>query len=113
MRKIASEKGDFLLFGLFMRADARGTWDLVVSAPWLEAGTLQALEDFIQSLSESIGEEQLKQLARFVILDETDPGVNAVLSAVSVDDGEVRVQRPDFFDLEIEDALILRAKRAA
>ena len=33
MRDIAAEKGEFTLFGLFMRTDAPGTWDLVVSAP--------------------------------------------------------------------------------
>lgn len=38
MRDIGVRKGEFTLFGLFMRSDAPGTWDLVVSAPWLEAG---------------------------------------------------------------------------
>jgi hypothetical protein len=43
MHEIAVKKGNFTLFALFMPADAPlhrgddpGTWDLVVSAPWLE-----------------------------------------------------------------------------
>jgi hypothetical protein len=35
-RDVASEKGEFSLFGLFLREDAEGKWDLLASAPWLE-----------------------------------------------------------------------------
>jgi len=36
--EIAAEKGPFLLFALFLRQDAADRWDLVVAAPWIEAG---------------------------------------------------------------------------
>ena len=36
----------------------------------------------------------------------------AVVLAFSIDDGEVHVQRPNPFGFEIEDAIIMRAKRA-
>lgn len=113
MREIALQRGEFTLFALFKRSDALGTWDLVVSAPWLDEDDWNALGEFTQLLGNHIGEEQLKELARVVTLDTSDPALNAVLAAVSVDDGEVRLQRPNFFGLEIEDALILRSKRAA
>lgn len=113
MREIAAKKGEFTLFGLFMRADAPGTWDLVVSAAWLEEGKLKALEELTELLSESIGEQSLRQLSRIVTLNQSDPALNAVVSAFSVDDGEVRVQHSNLFGLEIEDAIIMRAKRAA
>jgi len=35
-RDIASEKGEFSLFALFLREDAEDNWDLLASAPWLE-----------------------------------------------------------------------------
>jgi hypothetical protein len=113
MRDIASKKGQFTLFGLFMRADAPGQWDLVVSAPWLEQGKLKALSEFTALLSDSIGEKSLKEFSRIVTLKSGDPALKAVTAAFSVDDGEVRVQRSNLFGLEIEDAIILRAKRAA
>jgi hypothetical protein len=113
MRDIAAKKGEFTLFGLFMRADAPGTWDLVVSAPWLEKGKLKALSEFIALLSESIGEHSLRQLARVVTIDSHDPQLKAITSDLAVDDGELRVQSTDLFGLNIEDAIILRAKRAA
>lgn len=113
MREIAAKKGEFTLFGLFMRADAPGRWDLVVSAPWLEKGTLKALRELTRLLSDSIGEESLAQLSRIATVSRRDPALKAVVSAFSVDDGELRVQRSNLFGLEIEDAIILRAKRAA
>lgn len=113
MRDIAAKKGDFNLFGLFMRADAPGTWDLVVSAPWLEQGKLKALGEFTKLLSESIGEESLREFSRIATVSRRDPALDALVSAFSVDDGELRVKRSNLFGLEIEDAIILRAKRAA
>jgi hypothetical protein len=113
MQEIAAKKGDFALFGLFMRADAPGTWDLVVSAPWLEQGNLKALGEFTELLSSEIGEESLREFSRIVTLKPSDPAVIAVVSAFSIDDGEVRVQRSNLFGLEIEDAVIMRAKKAA
>ena len=111
MHDIAVRKGDFTLFGVFMRAGAPDTWDLVVAAPWLHAGKLKALGEFVQLLSKSIGESNLRQFSRVAALDENDPALNAVLAAMSVDDGEVRIQRSNFFGLDIEDAIIFRAKR--
>lgn len=85
----------------------------MVSATWLGEEKLADLRDLARLLSEELGEDQLKQFSRIVILDTSDPALNAVLSAISVEDGEVRVQQSNFFGLQIEDALILRAKRAA
>lgn len=113
MHGISQEKGEFTLFGLFMRPDAPGTWDLVVSAAWLEEGKLAGLSDFMEILSRYLTEDELKQLSRVVTVKEGDPALDAVLRAVSVEDGDVRVQHSNFFGLEIEDALILRAKRVA
>lgn len=113
MREIAAKKGDFSLFGLFKRADSPDTWDLVVSAPWLERGELKALREFTDLLSSEIGEQSLRQFSRIVTLKPSDPAVNAVVSAFSIDDGEVRVRRSTLFGLEIEDAIIMRAKKAA
>ena len=113
MREITAKKGDFTLFGLFMRADAPGTWDLVVSAPWLEEGKLKALAEFTELLAESIGEQSLKEFSRVVTLNRRDATLNSLVSTFSVDDGEVRVKRSNLFGLEIEDGIILRAKRAA
>lgn len=113
MREIAAKKGDFTFFGIFLRADALGNWDLVVSAPWLEERRLKPLGEFTELLTKSIGRQSLRQFARIVTLNPRDPSLKAVVSAYSVDDGEVRVQHSRLFGLDIEDAIIMRAKKAA
>ena len=113
MRDIAEEKGDFTLFALLMRTDAPGTWDLVVAAPWLEKGKLKALSQFTQLLAQSIGEKALRQFARVVTINELDPRLKEIVSKFSVDDGHISIQSSDLFGLDIEEAIIMRAKRAA
>ena len=114
MNDITAKKGPFTLFALFMRADSPGTWDLVVSAPWLEVGKLKATAQLVDLLSDSISEETFKQFAKIVPVAGDDPTVQFMLKNLSVGDNEreLRVQSTDLFGLEIEEAIILRAKTA-
>jgi hypothetical protein len=96
-----------------MRSDGPCTWDLVVAAPWLKRGKLKDLSEFIQLLAGSIGEQSLSQFARIVTIDELDPRLKAIVSKFSVDDGDINIQSSDLFGLDIEEAIIMRAKRAA
>jgi hypothetical protein len=110
MREIAARKGDFTLFALLMRADSLGRWDLVVSAPWLESGKLKATSELVELLSDSIGREALQQFARVATVVGDNPTVQFIVKNLPVDDGELRVKSTDLFGLEIEDAIIFRAK---
>jgi hypothetical protein len=113
MREISARKGPFTLFGLFMRSDVSpGLWDLVVSAPWLESGKLKATNEFVRLLRESVGEDVFTELARIQTVGSDSPALKAILKSFSVEDGETRVQRTNLFGLEIDDAIILRAKTA-
>lgn len=111
MHEIAAKKGDFTLFALFRRADAPGTWDLVVSAPWIESGKLKATSEFVNLLADSIGTEPLKQFARVQTVSEDSPAVKFILASFPVDDGERHIQSTDLFGLRIDEAVIFRARR--
>ncbi len=93
-----------------MRAAAPGNWDLVVSAPWLEAGRLKATSEFVELLSDSIGEESLKRLSRVATVDSRDPALRFILDNLPVEEGELRVKSTDLFGLQIEEAIIFRAQ---
>lgn len=110
MHDIADKKGPFTLFGLFMRSDAPGTWDLVVSAPWLDKGQLKATSELAELLAESIGEQALRHFSRIQTINRESPALKAILQGFSVDDGDVRVKNSNLFGLQIEEAVILRAK---
>ena len=113
MRELSTEKGEFDLFGLFLRTEAPDKWDLVVSSPWLEQGKLKALSEFVEKLNVAIGEEQVLSLSRVVTLNADDPALHAVTRAVKVnlDDDPIEMHDSDLFGLPIRHAYILRAKR--
>lgn len=113
MHQISAQEGAFVLFGVFMRSEPAGACDLVVAAPWLERGKLKAVGELNQLLSQHAGDDILSQFSSIQVVEDGNPALDAVLSAVHVDDGEVRIQRSNFFGLEIEDAVIFRASRAA
>ena len=110
MEEVSAEKGEFVLFGLFLREEA-DKWDLVISAPWLDAGKLKSLGEFVNKASEIIDIQELLTLSRIVTLNQDDPNLDAILQTVQVDDGPLYLQDPNFFDLNIKHAYILRAKK--
>ena len=112
MHEIAEKKGEFTLFALVMRAGAPfGNWDLVASARWLGAGRIKAIRALVKLLAQSMGEESLKEFSRVEIVDSGDPAVRFVWENFPVDDGERRVRNTDLFGLQIEEAIIFRAKK--
>ena len=112
MEAVSAERGEFVFFGLFLREEALDKWDVVISAPWLEADKLKALKEFVEKVTTIVGKQELLTLSRIVPLDPNDPNLDAVLKAVQVDNGPLELWHPDFFGLDIKHAYILRAKRA-
>lgn len=111
MEELSAEKGEFALFGLFLREEAQDKWDLVISAPWLEEGKLKALGEFVQKAASIVGEQELLALSRIITLNHDDPNLDAILDAVEVEETPLELWNTSFFGLEIKHAYILRAKR--
>ena len=116
MHEIAGRKGDFTVFGLFMRADAPlvrsddlGTWDLVASAPWLEGSRLKATTELVDLLKKTMGRKLVQELSRVVIIPGEDPTVQFLLRSVPVEDGEHHIRGIDLPRQQIERAIIFRA----
>jgi hypothetical protein len=101
MHEIAGRKGDFTLFAIFMRADAPfarpdapGTWNLVVSAPWLEGSKLKATRELVDLLAKTIGRKSVQEFSRIEIIPGDDPTVQFILRSVPVEDGERQFKVP-------------------
>jgi hypothetical protein len=110
MREVAAEKGDFNLFGLFLREES-DKWDLVVSSPWLEQGKMKALGELAEKVGSELGQEQILSLSRIVTLASDDPSFEAITKAISVDNGNVEIRNSEFFGLPIKHAYIFQSKR--
>ena len=78
----------------FARADAPGTWDLVVSAPWLEGSKLKAIRELVDLLAKTIGinSKSVQEYSRVEAVPVNDPTIQLILRSVPVEDGERHIQ---------------------
>ncbi len=95
----------------FARADAPGTWDLVVSAPWLEGSKLKAIRELVDLLAKTIGinSKSVQEYSRVEAVPVNDPTIQLILRSVPVEDGERHIQSTDLLGMRIEKGIIFRA----
>ena len=110
-KKLAEGKGPFSLFGLFLREDAPEKWDLVVSAPWIDDHEEESLGYLAELLRTSLAPEELLTLSRIVLVEQSNPGLSAVQSAMHVEHGVVELKDCNFFGLDIKSALFITSQR--
>lgn len=108
---VAAERGDFVLFALFLREDVPDRWDLIVSAPWATADQKSALDYLIGKIKSDVGAEDLTLLSRIVFVDPADVAVQNLNRAINIEHGSVEVRDSNFFGLPIKHAYIITSKR--
>ena len=107
-REISEKRRDFALFGLFLREDAQDEdkWDLLVSAPWLDADKKEGLSYLAKEIQKRLEPDELLSISRIVVLEKGNPILEAIHKAVNVKHGEVKVQDSNFFGVRITQACI-------
>src|SRR5438093_12094639 len=110
-RDITSEKGEFSLFALFLREDADDKWDLLVSAPWLEANNRESLEYLVNQLRARLDTQELLSLSMIVLLEKDTPVLEAICKAIKVRHGMAEVRDSISFGVPIKHAYIITAER--
>lgn len=108
---IARERGDFVLFALFMREDAPDRWDLIVSAPWLGFDTRNAVDYLVNQIKSRLDEQYLTSLSRIVVVDSMDVAVQEFNRAVQIEHGGVEFRDGNFFGLPVKHAFIITSAR--
>ena len=116
LKDLETEDGIVLLFALFLREEALGKWDLLVSASWLDSRTLDSYERISKAVQKYLDDKEIVQLARIVILDADDPAVAFLQDLHPVPNGsfvEVPNCEPpsDKFGFTIKRGYILRCVR--
>ena len=108
---IASEKSEFSLFALFLREDADDKWDLLASAPWLEANNRESLEYLVNQLRSRLDTQELLSLSRIVLLEKDNPVLEAIHKAIKVRHGMVEVRDSISFGVPVKHAYIITSAR--
>ncbi len=110
-RDIASEKGEFSLFALFLREDADDKWDLLASASWLEANNRESLEYLVNQLRARLDTQELLSLSMIVLLEKGNPVLEAIHKAIKVRHGMAEVRDSISFGVPIKHAYIITSER--
>jgi hypothetical protein len=105
-QEISGEKGDFSLFGLFLRTEAQDRWDVLVSAPWLEKDKRKGLDYLTERLRAKLDPDELLSISRIVILERGNPVLDAINKAISVRHGKVEIRDTTFSGIQIAQACI-------
>lgn len=109
--QLSDEKGDFVLFALFLREDVPDRWDLIVSAPWIGEDKQSAVNYLINEIKSKLGGHDLTNLSRIVVIDPYDVAVQNLNRAIQVEHGNFEVRDTNLFGLAIKDAHIITSKR--
>jgi len=111
-QEIAEEKGDFLLFGLFLREDAPDVWDLLVSAPWIsQKKKSDALDDIIAKLRGKLSDNEMIKLSRIVIIEKDNPELDALQPLIQTKGDITEIKDSNFFGLPIKHAYLIRGQK--
>jgi hypothetical protein len=75
VRELEAEKGGFELFGLFLREDSFGFWDIVLSASWIDADRFAAMKHIAKKIADALTAKEMLQFSRMVPMSTTDTAV--------------------------------------
>jgi hypothetical protein len=107
VRAIEKERGRFVLFGLFARADTPSVVDVVVSAGWINGQARMAgIRYVVKKIGEVLKPEEMLNLSRIVPMDTTDSEIRNFVAQI----GTVEVMRSIEHDFVFAQATILSAR---
>jgi len=113
-QEVSAEKGEFSLFGLFLREDAQDEdkWDLLVAAFWLDVDKKEGLAYLAKEIQKRLEPDELLSISRIVVLEKDNPILEAIHKAVNVKHGKVEVKNSNFNGVQITQACISTSSAA-
>jgi hypothetical protein len=112
-QEMASERGRFLVFALFLREDAPDLWDVVVAAPWVTTDKSGSLQYISSKLRSALAPDELIKLSRIVLIEPDSPALSALPQAIQIEHGTAEIKDSSFFGLPIKHAFLITSRRDA
>jgi hypothetical protein len=110
-QEMAAERGEFLLFAMFLREDAPDVWDLVAASSWIakdKSESLRYISDKVQSVLDA---DELVKLSRIVLVEPDSPALAAFHQAVHIEHGIAEIKDSVFSGLRIKHAYLITSRR--
>jgi hypothetical protein len=111
-REISAEKGDFTLFGVFLREDAPDLWDVVIAASWFGEDKREDLKYIIGEINKKLTNEDRTKLSRVVLLDNKDGFVQNITSVLGAEHTITEFVGCVFNNVFIKHGYIITSRRA-
>lgn len=109
-KEVSDEKGSFDLFGVFLREDSAGRWDVVAAARWFGDDKREALEFLSARLKRSLGSDGMVLISRIVPLASHDRFLEAVREAVSVQHGLREISDVEFAGVHVARGYVITSR---
>ena len=111
-RELSDSKGQFELFGLFLREDAPNKWDLLISADWARDKKKDSISLIVQEIKKVLSDQEMLMLSRLVILDKDDAAIKAIHDAMHVEHGLAEISDSNFYGMAIKRAYLITSQHA-
>ncbi|MDQ6651727.1 MAG: hypothetical protein M3Y84_03175, partial [Acidobacteriota bacterium] len=79
--------------------------------PWIERDRKEALAYITTQIQQLFTSEELSRLSRVVMVDQSNPAVEAMNQAINCQHGQNEVWDSNFFGLQIKHAYIITSQR--
>ncbi len=112
-QEMATERGRFLVFALFLREDAPDLWDLVVAAPWVATDKSDSLQYISSKLRSVLAPDELIKLSRIVLIEPDSAALSALQQTIQIEHGTAEIKDGNFFGLPIKHAYLITSRRDA
>jgi len=110
-KNLSESKGQFELFGLFLREDSPEKWDLLISADWARHNKKASINIIIEEIRKVLTDQELLMLSRLIILNKDDAALKAIHQAMRVEHGLAEISDSNFFGLAIKHAYLITSQR--
>lgn len=110
-KETSEERGEYNLFALFLREDSSNKWDILIAANWIDNNKEDALKYLVPKIQKAFTQDELLQISRIVIIEDTNPALPALQQAVSIEHGSAEIKDSNFFGLQIKHAFLITSRR--
>ena len=106
---LSKSKGPFELFGLFLREDSPGKWDLLISADWTKFNKMASIKTIAEELRKELTDKEFINISRIIILDEDDEKIKSIRKAARIANGVAEISAFDFLGIAIKHAYLINS----
>lgn len=110
-KRTSKERGEYELFGFFLREESSDKWDILVASEWISRNKQEALKYLATTIQNAFNQSELLLISRIVIIEDTNPALPALQQAINIEHSFTEIKDSDFFGLPIKQAFLITSRK--